>query len=98
MLEIIKEKTEEKETNLYITFSKLSNKFLEIYFDKQNELLDVKKRKLGDKCTTESLLQKGNTSSVLSENKEGLTDRKKYEYLPDMPELESDEEVKEKIR
>ena len=67
-LQIIKQKTEKKRTNLYIISSELYNNFLEIYYDEYNELSDAKKRKLVDNYNTENLFFKKYDYSVSSEN------------------------------
>ena len=67
-MQIIKQKTEKKRTNLYIISSELYNNFLEIYYDEYNELSDAKKRNLVDNYNTENLFFKKYDYSVWSEN------------------------------
>ena len=67
-LQIIKQKTEKKRTNLYIISSELYNNFLEIWYDEYNELSDAKKRKLVDNYNTENLFFKTYDYSAWSEN------------------------------
>ena len=87
---------------MYIKSSGLYNSFLEIYYDEYNELVDVKKIKLGDNYDPESLFLKVYDSSVRSESKEESTDKeesiKREESVDssDVPSLDGDEEeVKE---
>ena len=80
-----KQKTEKKKTNVYIMSSELYNNFLEIYYDKYNELSDFKRNKMDTKYDRKNLFLKGYDYNVWSENVKESTDKKESLDLSDMP-------------
>ena len=90
-----KQKTEKKKTNVYIISSEWYNSFLEIYYDKCNELPDNKRNKMDPKYDHKTLFLERYDYDDWFENKEStdkeeLNDKEESVDLSDMPPLECD--------
>ena len=91
-----KKKQKRKKTNIYNQASELYIDLLAIYFDKNYELSDAKRKTLESKYDPDKLFLETCNSDVWFEN-EKLIDKEESADLSDQPALEGDEkEVKEK--